>query len=220
MAVFVVAGYSPVQHLDQWEEMFWLNKYYAGEARIADLFRLHNRHPIFVPRMMYLIDIFVFHATNIFLIPMSFLIQVSTCMLLVREVWIVPNMSRPLARFLAGVYLVFLFSARQYGNFTWGFQLQFVLVFAAAVAAAVFFSLFCAICWFPFRRIVRRFGKSEVVGSLPDLLAYLDLFHGQRHAHMASADNGGGSFQAAFQRYDCHICRISCGSPALDYAWF
>jgi hypothetical protein len=140
MAAFVVAGYSPVQHLDQWEEIFWLKTYYAGEARVADLFRLHNRHPIFFPRLLYLIDIFLFRATNIFLIPIGFLIQASACALLVREVWIVPNLSRSLVRFLAGIYLIFLFSARQYGNFTWAFQVQFILVFAAPVAAAVFFA--------------------------------------------------------------------------------
>ena len=140
MAAFVVAAYSPVQHLDQWEEMFWLKTYYAGEAHVADLFRLHNRHPIFVPRLLYLIDIFVFHATNIFLIPMAYIIQASACAILAREAWIVPGLSRPLVRFLVGVYLIFLFSARQYGNFTWGFQVQFILVFAAAVAAAVCFA--------------------------------------------------------------------------------
>lgn len=132
---FVAAAYTPGQWADQWAEVLWLQRYDAGEARLADLWRLHNdTHAILVPRLFYLIDYLAFQGTNAFLIVMNLAIQACMGVLLLqhlRRAALVPA----LRQFLIGLTALLLFSAVQLENFVWGFQVPFVLVFACAIAA-------------------------------------------------------------------------------------
>ncbi|GAB4343710.1 MAG: hypothetical protein Kow0099_22440 [Candidatus Abyssubacteria bacterium] len=138
----IVRSYSPTYYSDMWNEMIWLSTFYAGKSKISDLWlRFSNQHCIFVPRLFFLIDMFVFRCTGVFLIFMNFLLQGLAFVLLVHELRVARVLSPWLSRFLAGLYLVFLFSAAQMENFFSGYQLTFVLVFVSAIAAMSFLAM-------------------------------------------------------------------------------
>ena len=52
----VIRTYTPVPKWDYWSEVYWLKQYYAGQWHISDLWRQHNEHRIFFPRLFFLID--------------------------------------------------------------------------------------------------------------------------------------------------------------------
>ena len=114
--------YSPVPVSDQWDQwgLFLGSKTYS-----SFLFDQHNEHRIVFARMFFYIDQFVFHARNTFLLVSIFLIQVITAVCLWRFTLSDGKFSRT-SRVLLGCFIFScLFSAQQFNNFTWGFQVQF-----------------------------------------------------------------------------------------------
>jgi hypothetical protein len=126
--------YFPIPLSDQWDEwqLFFTSKHYS-----SFLFSQHNEHRIVLARFFFYIDQFVFHARNTFLLVSISLIQVITGLLLLRLTLSSARFSRTSSVLLGCFVFSCLFSAQQFNNFTWGFQVQFVAVYCAA-AAAVF----------------------------------------------------------------------------------
>src|ERR1017187_7558396 len=71
----VIRTYTPVPKWDYWGEVYWLKQYYAGHWHVSDLWRQHNEHRIFFPRLFFLIDWGVFKGTSVFLLVSIFLLH-------------------------------------------------------------------------------------------------------------------------------------------------
>jgi hypothetical protein len=125
----VLTGYVNVPFWDQWD-------YVRDGSLWSHPLEHHNEHQILAARVFYTLDAWL-GGRQLFNIASIFAIQLgSACALtvLARAAGAVGQRT-PLAFLLA---LCFTFSASQYENFTWGFQVQFVLVYAAVAAGTAF----------------------------------------------------------------------------------
>ncbi len=132
-AMVVRTGYVDVPFWDQWG-------YVQDGALWSHPLKHHNEHQILAARVFYTLDAWL-GGRQIFNIASTLAIQLgSACALtlLARAAGAVGR--RTLLAFL--VALCFTFSASQYENFIWGFQVQFALVYAALVAGAAFSVLY------------------------------------------------------------------------------
>lgn len=126
----VIYGWLPVPYWDQWDELILSPK----QVFSSWVYSQHNEHRILFPRLLFAIDTFAFAETNKF----NFFCNLALPLLLAGLIVFVVN--RHVARciadtlWIAGIILTLLFSAMQYENFIWGFQVQFFGVELAAVA--------------------------------------------------------------------------------------
>jgi hypothetical protein len=134
IALMVVrTGYANVPFWDQWG-------YVQDGALWSHPLKHHNEHQILAARVFYTVDAWL-GGRQLFNIASTLVIQLGSAAgltLLARAAGAVGRRT-PLAFLLA---LCFTFSASQYENFIWGFQVQFALVYAALVAGAAFSVLY------------------------------------------------------------------------------
>ena len=127
----VIHSWSAVPYWDQWDELILS----PGKVFSPWLYSQHNEHRILFPRLLFAIDTFAFAETNKF----NFFCNVALPLTLVGLIVHVArrHVSRGLTDtlWIAGIVLTVLFSAIQYENFVWGFQVQFFGVELAAVAS-------------------------------------------------------------------------------------
>lgn len=96
----------------------------------------HNEHRIAVPRIFFLADLEWFGGQSVSLVIANVVIQLASWAGLCRLIW--PSVPNPLDRAMAmALSLAVLFSAAQVENFIWGFQVQFVGVYAASIWACI-----------------------------------------------------------------------------------
>ena len=134
----IVQCWAALPHWDQWDNLILdVDSLYLGVFRV-DLahwfFGQHNEHRIAVPRLIFAIDRFLFASTNKFNFFCVGAIQLSLAVLVIGIA--VRRSGQRIAENVwgAGVLLAFLFSAMQWENFLWGFQVSFLGVVLAAVA--------------------------------------------------------------------------------------
>jgi hypothetical protein len=147
-------SYFPLPLFDSWDHWrlyLLFNKSYANF-----LFVQHNEHRIAIARIFFWIDHFIFHGRSAFLVLCNFLIQGVTLLLLWRLAIRAATFTRHCSLLLTSLLAACLFSAQQFTNLTWGFQIQFVAVYCAAVGA-----LFCLL-----RTACRRVEGSGATSSL------------------------------------------------------
>ena len=123
--------YSPLPKWDQWAEILWLKNYYAGQWHVSDLWRQHNEHRILFPRLFLLTDLLLFKGRNVFLFISMLALQAAHCSIFLRQMKSEKGLSSEERLFLWSVFILLFFSAGHLDNFTWGFQVSFVLVFLA-----------------------------------------------------------------------------------------
>jgi hypothetical protein len=127
----VIHGWSPVPYWDQWDELIL-----GGKQVLSPwLYSQHNEHRILFPRLLFAIDTFAFAETNKF----NFVCNVMLPLVLAGLIIYVAHryISRRITDtlWIAGFVLTLLFSAMQFENFVWGFQVQFFGVELAAAAS-------------------------------------------------------------------------------------
>ena len=71
-AYLVVTTYSPVPHWDEWALFYDLAN---GVKSLGWLWQQHNEHRILTTRLLFLLDVELFHGTQIFLLAAIFLTQ-------------------------------------------------------------------------------------------------------------------------------------------------
>lgn len=131
-AAVVCNAWVPVPFQDQWDH--W-RLCAAHDHYGAFLFAQHNEHRIALPRLFFLADHRWFGGRNAFLLVSNFLL------LGIAAFWLWRLGARagkwsPASRLLLGCAMFAgMFSAQQFTNLTWGFQVQFILVNLAAVGA-------------------------------------------------------------------------------------
>jgi hypothetical protein len=127
----VIHGWSPVPYWDQWDELILSTK----QVFSSWIYSQHNEHRILFPRLLFAIDTFAFAETNKF----NFFCNIVLPLLLAGLIVFIFNRysARCMADtlWIAGIVLTLLFSAMQYENFIWGFQVPFFGVELAAVAS-------------------------------------------------------------------------------------
>jgi len=140
MAVIDWRGYSALPWGDMWD--YWISLLRLRAHPFTMLIAQHNEHRILVARLFFLADQTFFEGRAIFLFICIFLIQLFHAVLL----WRLTYSSRPRSKsthvFLGSAAFICLFSALQYTNFTWSFQIQFVAVYFAVTGALASVMLF------------------------------------------------------------------------------
>lgn len=129
--VAVIRSYTPLPKWDQWAEVLWLKYYYAGQWHFSDLWRQHNEHRIFFPRLFLLADWFLFRGTNIFPLCCILLLQAGHAWIFIREIRKRSNMSAAVRLTVVAIVAALFFSGANLENFTWAFQISFILAFYA-----------------------------------------------------------------------------------------
>jgi hypothetical protein len=127
----VIHGWSAVPYWDQWDDLILDPK----QVFSPWLYSQHNEHRLLFPRLLFAIDTFVFNGTNKFNYFCNLALPLVLASLIL---WVARGHSsrKPADTFwIAGIVLTMLFSAMQFENFLWGFQVQFFLVEVAAVAS-------------------------------------------------------------------------------------
>ncbi|HUC72509.1 MAG TPA: hypothetical protein VMS01_15070 [Stellaceae bacterium] len=129
----VIHGWSAVPYWDQWDDLILSPK----QVFSPWLYSQHNEHRILFPRLFFAIDTFAFAGTNKF----NFFCNVTLPLTLAGLIILVAHrhISRSITDtlWLAGIVLTLLFSAMQYENFLWGFEVIYFLVELAGTAGMI-----------------------------------------------------------------------------------
>ena len=134
----VLQCWTAVPYGDQWDNLILeLDKLYWHTTPL-DLphwvFYQHNEHRIAVPRLIFVVDRFLFAMNNKFAFFCNVAIQVSLAALTICVALRTARRRIAESLWITGAVLALLFSAMQWENFLWGFQVQFFGVTLAAVA--------------------------------------------------------------------------------------
>ena len=124
---------------DDWDIIYLFDKLINKNLNFYDLWRQHNEHRIFVPKLLFILSgmLWGFNTKNI--MHLSFLIALCTfCLFLLHRMknkaYFEPNY-----RWLWIVSSFFIFSPIQYANWTWSFQISWFLnIFAVSLGAYIF----------------------------------------------------------------------------------
>ena len=127
-------SHSKLPLFDAWEH--W-NRYLSSGWSMTFLFSQHTEHRIPVSSPPYLADERWFRGETRFLLACTLLAQCGSAVMLYRLACSAPHLSRARRLYVLGLILALAFSASQWVNFTWTFQVCFVVVFFAAIAAFV-----------------------------------------------------------------------------------
>lgn len=131
---------SPLPWFDAWATFKLLKVWIDNAASpLAILFAQHNEHRILVPRLLFFADVFWFHGLGQIGVVAIFLVQALHAALFV---WVLGT-ARPIATgrwAVSGIVVALMFGLGQAENFSSGFQLTFVGVFAAATASFLLFA--------------------------------------------------------------------------------
>jgi hypothetical protein len=134
----VIAYFQPLYFWDSWSIVEHYTDFVQNKYSLKELFEQHNEHRIAFPRLIFFADVVFSHALNVINIASIFLIQFLHAFLLIA---IGRRLDKGIGVFFSiSVVFILLFTFGQNENFTWGFQVQFVGVFAAATLS---FWMFC-----------------------------------------------------------------------------
>lgn len=136
-AFLAFRGYSALPYWDQWQ-------YIRPESIAASLLQFHNEHRAVVSKLLFLIDAQWFGSRNIMLFVAIYLIQALHCGILMKTALASGIAGRIRSYLVPAIAICALFGTQNYENLTWGFQTQFVLVFAMASASFLSFATFVA----------------------------------------------------------------------------
>ena len=156
----VVPLWSPLPWFDEWATVDLIAGWQDGTRTVGNvLFSQHNEHRILVPRLVFFADDLLFRGRGYLSLAAIFAVQLLHAGLFAA----VLGRSRP-ARAgrwaIAAAVLAAMFSLRQDENFSSGFQLQFVAVFAGATLSFVLFGLAAK------REVQRRPVRAALLASL------------------------------------------------------
>lgn len=130
--------YSPTPFNDQWANVYWWREA-PKSGWLSYMFSQHNEHRIFFPRLVFLADWKWFQGRDGLNIVVIGLIQLAGGAFFLKAGQ--PRRAGALGLLGLAVALGLIFSLMQWENLFWGFQVQFVGVYAAAAWGLY---LFCA----------------------------------------------------------------------------
>jgi hypothetical protein len=134
----IVQCWMVIPYWDQWDNLILELDKLFWHAIPLDLphwlFYQHNEHRILVPRLIFAIDRFLFGMTNKFNFFCNLAIQVTLAALMIYVAVRAARQRIAEKLWIVGAVLALLFSAMQWENLLWGFQVQFLGVDLAALA--------------------------------------------------------------------------------------
>ena len=134
----VVTYFQPLFFWDPWGTVDQYAQFLQGNYSFSDLFTQYNEHRIAFPLLIFLMDFALGKGLNIINISAILFIQFLHFLLLAR---LARRLDKSAISIIAiSVAAVLLFTFGQAENFTWGFQVQFVGVYAAASLAFWWFA--------------------------------------------------------------------------------
>lgn len=136
LAVALAASPTPFQ--DQWDTIWWWRAIQERGLSVSYLVAQHNEHRILLPRLVFLADLQWFGGRNTLSLAAIGLVQAAGAFLFLR-LGLRRGGALPIVG--AATAAALICSLVQWENLFWGFQLQFVAVWAAG-AWAIW--LFCA----------------------------------------------------------------------------
>ena len=128
----VVTNYSPVPFADQWEPVRDWAAILKNGFSFKQLFSQHNEHRIVLARLIFYADFLFGEGRDIFNLATIAIVQALHAVLLWRLIIRAETFPTWLKLVAAGGTTMAVFSALQMENLGWGFQTQFVGVFALA----------------------------------------------------------------------------------------
>ncbi len=134
-AYLVITTYSPLPHWDEWALFDHLAT--GGGWSLPWLWAQHNEHRILTTKLLFLLDVELFHGTQKFLLASVFLVQLLQVALLSWSLRAFGGLRGSAWRVGAGLIAYCILCPTQYENFVWGFQLQFVVSAAMATLAVL-----------------------------------------------------------------------------------
>lgn len=128
-----VKYFHPLFYWDQWDVVRAYHRWIDGGDGLSLLFAQHNEHRIAFPRLIFLADFALGRGLNIINLTCVFIVQFLHLALFA----VIARRCNAalLATLSTSIVAILLFSFAQANNFTWGFQVQFVGVYAAATLA-------------------------------------------------------------------------------------
>ena len=133
------ATHSLLPQGDEWTSLAVFRSVMTGRSVVSDMLGQHNEHRILFPRLVLFSDYLLAGGSGRLDLVAIFVIQALTCGLFLHL--LAHGAARSSGRVAVGAVVVLLLaSLRQSENFTWGFQVQFVGVFAAGCLAASLFA--------------------------------------------------------------------------------
>ena len=136
-----VRCYMPCPFGDQW---FVINSIARGNgpSSWAWLFGQHNEHRIAIPRALIWLDLVGFHGKNVSLFVEIYLVLVLHWVAIWYALERLTDFPKALKRTLQGLFAFCIFHPNQNENFTWPFEISFVLPFAIATVALLSVAFF------------------------------------------------------------------------------
>lgn len=135
---------SPLPWFDAWATLDLLQAWQKGDRSISDvLFSQSNEHRILLPRLVFFADDLLFGGRGRLSLVLIFLVQALHAAMFAAVLVRAPP-RRPGRWAVAGTVVALMFCLRQAENFSSGFQVQFVGVFAGATLAFMLFGLAAA----------------------------------------------------------------------------
>ncbi|MDQ2840817.1 MAG: hypothetical protein M3Y72_07215 [Acidobacteriota bacterium] len=114
---------------------------HPGHYPLSDLWAQHNEHRLVIPKILFLIDFYLFGGKNYFLVISIIVIQTITACLFCTALNAYAHLDRLAKITLYGLIFALLFSPVQMDNFAWGFQVQFILNVLATALSFYFFAV-------------------------------------------------------------------------------
>lgn len=136
-----VRAYMPCPFWDGWDVIANI----ANGARPWSwtwLWSQHNEHRIATARLLIWLDWAAFGGKNISLFVEMYLIQIIHCAVVWYALERLTNFPRVLRRTIQGLFAFCLFHPNQAQNFTWSFQVSFILAFAIGTTALLSIAFF------------------------------------------------------------------------------
>lgn len=123
----VIQFYSPMPYGDQWDLIDGWGGVLRHGLTLGYLFSQHNEHRIFFPRLVFLADLQWFGGWDLLNRFAIALLQAIGATLFI---WVTRPWKRPATIVAVALSAALLASLAQWHNFAWGFQVEFVGVFA------------------------------------------------------------------------------------------
>lgn len=133
-AYSVYLVYSPLPWVDQWVFLQELTANH-GQADLALVWKQHNDHRILIPKLFYLIDLYVFHGANLFLLIVIFAFQLLHLCIFALIYRRIGRLEGTSWRFAVALTAAGLFAMRQAENFWFGSDLPVVIPYLCTTAA-------------------------------------------------------------------------------------
>jgi hypothetical protein len=132
----VIVSYSSLLYADGWDEV-GAAVYGSSQLNPAWLWVQHSEHRLIISKIFLAVDLYWFHASQVFLLVSIFAIQFLHLMLLGWAMRALGGWRGALWRTGMGLAALCLFCPTQWENFVWGFQVCFVLPCLFATASIV-----------------------------------------------------------------------------------